>query len=286
MTKIREKYWIPRLRRLTKRLIRKCHGCKRFQVKAYADPPTANLPLERTTGSTPFQVIGVDFAGPIRYLSKAKKEKKAYVALYACSLTRAVYLELLPNQSTDEFLLSLKRFIARKGRPEKVFSDNGKTLLATAKWLRRVQKDEKFNSWLAKQDIKWKFNLSRAPWWGGQFERLVGVMKQALYKSIGQGNLRWKELEEVLLDVETTINNRPLTYVEDDVQMPILTPNSMQFVQQIQLPEEEPAGVENVELRKRARYLRRCKDVVWARWTNEYIKSLRERHKLNIRRSR
>ncbi|XP_028415013.1 uncharacterized protein LOC114538092 [Dendronephthya gigantea] len=158
MTKIREKYWIPQLRRLTKRLIRKCHRCKRFQVKAYAVPLTANLPLERTTGSTPFQVIGVDFAGPIRYLSKAKKEKKAYVALYACSLTRAVYLDLLPNQSTDEFLLSLKRFIERKGRPEKVFSDNGKTFLAAAKWLRRVQKDEKFNSWLAKQDIKWKFN--------------------------------------------------------------------------------------------------------------------------------
>ena len=50
---------------------------------------------------------------------------------------------------------------------------------------------------------------------GRQFERLVGVMKQAVYKSIGHGNLCWKELEEVLLDVETTINNRPLFYVED-----------------------------------------------------------------------
>ncbi len=280
MTKIREKYWIPRLRRLTKRVIRRCHGCKRFQVKAYADPPTANLPLERTTGSTPFKVIGVDYAGPIRYLNKTKKEKKAYVALYACSLTRAVYLDLLPNQSTEEFLLSLKRFIARKGRPEKIFSDNGKTFVATEKWLKRVRNDEKLNDWLAKQDIKWKFNLSRAPWWGGQFERLVGVMKQALYKSIGNGNLRWKELEEVLLDVKTTVNNRPLSYIEDDVQMPILTPNSMQFMQPTQIPEEEIAGVENIDLRKRARYFRRCKDIVWSRWTNEYLKSLRERHKL------
>jgi hypothetical protein len=202
------------------------------------------------------------------------------VALYACSLTRALYLDLLPDQSTEEFLLSLKRFIARKGRPEKIFSDNGKTFVATAKWLKRVRNDEKFNDWLAKQDIKWKFNLSRAPWWGGQFERLVGVMKQALYKSIGHGNLRWKELEEVLLDVETTVNNRPLSYIEDDVQMPMLTPNSMQFVQPTQIPEEETAGVENIDLRKRARYLRRCKDVVWSRWTNEYLKSLRERHKL------
>ena len=34
-------------------------------------------------------------------------------------------------------------------------------------------------------------------------------------------------------------------------------------------------------MRKRARYLRRCKDVLWSRWTGEYIKSLRERHNLN-----
>ena len=104
MTKVRQTYWIPRLRSLTKRVIRRCHGCKRFQVSAFADPPTGNLPRERTTGSTPFKVIGVDYAGPIKYLSKTKKEKKACVALYACSLTRAVYLDLLPNQSVEKEL--------------------------------------------------------------------------------------------------------------------------------------------------------------------------------------
>ena len=132
MTKVRGKYWIPRLRRLTKHVIRSCPGCKRFQVKAYADPSTANLPLKRTTGSTPFKIIGVDYAGPIKYLSKARKEQKAYVALYACSLMRAVYLDLLPDQSTEEFLHSLKRFVARKGRSKKIFSDNGKTFVVTA----------------------------------------------------------------------------------------------------------------------------------------------------------
>jgi hypothetical protein len=40
-----------------------------------------------------------------------------------------------------------------------------------------------------------------------------------------------KELE-VLLVVETTVHNRPLSYVEDDVQMPILTTNSLLFGRQ------------------------------------------------------
>ena len=30
-----------------------------------------------------------------------------------------------------------------------------------------------------------------------------------------------------MLDIELTLNNRPMTYVEDDVQLPLLTPNTL-----------------------------------------------------------
>ena len=103
------------------------------------------------------------------------------------------------------------------------------TFVAAAKWLKQVEKEEKLHEWLARQGKKWHFNLSRAPWWGGQFERLVGLMKQSLYKTIGNGNLLWKELQEVILDVEITLNNRPLGYVEDDFEQPVLTPNALLF---------------------------------------------------------
>ena len=51
----------------------------------------------------------------------------------------------------------------------------------------------------------------------GQFERLIGIMKRSMYKAIGNGQLRWYELEEVILDVERTLNTRPLGYVEDNI---------------------------------------------------------------------
>ena len=47
----------------------------------------------------------------------------------------------------------------------------------------------------------------------GQFEKLIGIMKQSMYKAIGNGQLRWYELEEVILDVETTLDKIPLGYV-------------------------------------------------------------------------
>ena len=168
-----------------------------------------------------------------------------------------------------EFINSLKRLIARRGRPSKVFVDNGKTFVAAAKWLSKVRKDEKFNDFLAKQSITWQFNLSRAPWWGGQFEHLIGLMKAAFYKTVGQGLLTWEELNEVVLDVEVTLNNWPLSYLEEDVQLPTLTPNSLLFLNSNILPELSPYQLEESDLRQRAKFMQKSKDAMWCRWTSE-----------------
>ena len=281
MTLVRRDYWIPRLRQLTKKVINNCFGCKKFRATAFRSPPPGNLPTDRTIGSTPFQVIGVDYAGPMEYKISSTKNGKAHILLFACSLTRGIHLELLKDQTTEGFIRSLKRFVARRGRPSKIYSDNAKSFVAAAKWLRTIMKDEKLQNYLAHQYITWQFNLSRAPWWGGQFERLVGLVKRALYKSSGRAKLTWNEFEEVILDVEIALNNRPLSYVEDDIQLPVLTPNSMMFEQSNLLPEEDIESIEDGNLRKRARYLRRCKDALWSRWSGEYVKGLRERHNLN-----
>ena len=279
MARVRARYWIPKLRQLTKKVRKSCHGCKKFQASAYAAPPPGNLPTTRTQGTNPYQVIGVDYAGPIRYRVSKQREGKAYVLLYACSLTRGIYLDLLPNLETEECLKSLKQFIARRGRPERIYSDNGRTFVGAANWIRAVMKDERLQTCLSINQIKWQFNLSHAPWWGRQFERLIAFVKSALNKTIGNGLLWWNELQEVLLDVEITLNNRPLSYVEDDVQMPLLTPNAMLFLNSNLLPELQPHHIETVDLRKRAKHLLKCKEAVWSRWTKEYLRSLRERHR-------
>lgn len=134
------------------------------------------------------------------------------------------------------------------------------------------------NKFLSDLSIAWTFNLSRAPWWGGQFERLIGVFKSSFYKSIGSGLLQWPELCEVVLDVEVALNNRPLSYLEEDIQLPVLTPASFLFQGPNVLPEQNPALLPSKDLRKRERYLRKCKNHLWSRWTSEYLRALRERH--------
>ena len=196
---------------------------------------------------------------------------------------RAVYIELLPDQTADQFIPYLKKFVARRGRPNKIYSDNVKTFTATAKWIRGIMKDEKLNEFLVNQSIVWQFNLSRTPWWGGQFERIIGLTNQATYIVIGNARLKLNELEEFLLDVEITVNNRPLSYVEDDVQLPLLTPNMMLLGQKNALLEQEVTKIKDKDLRRRAKYLQRCTDNLWRRWKAEYLRTLRERHNLKFK---
>jgi len=69
---------------------------------------------------------------------------------------------------------------------------------------------------LSSSRVTWKFIVERAPWWGGFWERMVRSVKRSLKKCIGRASLTHDELSTLLVEVESVINSRPLTYVFDD----------------------------------------------------------------------
>ena len=176
-----------------------------------------------------------------------------------------VHLEVLKSLEVTEFLASLKRFIARRGRPKTIFSDNGASFKDADKWLKKVQNDEQLNGFLSGRLVEWKFNLSRVPWWGGHYERLIGLFKRAFYKSIGNDIVTYEKLEDVVLDVEVALNNCPLSYLEDDDELPVLTLNSLLNINSVRVPELNVHNFENQNLRKRAKSLKQCKHARWKR---------------------
>ena len=107
----------------------------------------------------------------------------------------------------------------------------------------------------------------------------MGLVKQCLYKTTGRANLTEKEFEEIVLDIEVTLNNRPLMHVEEDIQMPLLTPNTLQYGQPLLVPEED-LDKDVPKMRRQQRYINKCKDAAWTRWKKEYLKALRERHNM------
>ena len=114
----------------------------------------------------------------------------------------------------------------------------------------------------------------------GQFERLIGLLKAILYRTTGKAQLTWAELEEVLLDIEIILNNRSLTYIDEEIDYPIFTLNSLILGRDVNFPDAAPHESESETIKKRHKYIKRCKEALWKRWKHEYLVALREKHNL------
>lgn len=121
----------------------------------------------------------------------------------------------------------------------------------------------------------WKLQQVEIPWVVPQSGK---ASLNIWLASIGNGMLCFPELEEVVLGVEVALNNRPLNYLEDDVQLPVVTPNTMLHINPSHLPKLRSQHVSDKALCKRARYLSKWKDMLWNWWTREYVHTLREQH--------
>lgn len=122
LVQLRENFYIVRARQLVKRLIKGCITCQRFNARP-ATEVIAPLPRDRVTEAQPFEITGVDFAGPLLVKGESAMHK-SYVTLFTCAVTRAVHLELVRDMSTESFLMALRRFISRRGIPRVIYSDN------------------------------------------------------------------------------------------------------------------------------------------------------------------
>ncbi len=187
----------------------------------------------------PYTFTGVDFAGPLHIKTGNAVENKVWICLYTCCVTRAVHLEVVSDLTTAAFLQSLKRFAARKRLPRRFVLDKGKTLKAAAKSLKEMMQHEDVQCYLSGVGIKWTFNLPRAPWWGGVFERMIRIIKRCLKKIVGRARLTLDELITLIIEVEGVINSRPISYVSsDDIEEPLT--QSRTFGQKIGTHQQTP----------------------------------------------
>ncbi|KRZ59301.1 hypothetical protein T02_15048 [Trichinella nativa] len=187
-------------------------------------PRMAALPDVRTTLAPAFAHVGMDFAGPLFVKTTRKTTSLRYVCLITCMVSRAVHLELVSEMSTVGVVQALRRFIARRGRPATIQTDNFRSFQSAASELRRLWRGidvEQVQNELAGQRIQWHFIPPRAPWMGGYWERLIRTMKQSLRKVLGRALLDDEELRTILCEVEACLNARPLTLVEERPEGPV-----------------------------------------------------------------
>ena len=131
--------------------------------------------------------------------------------------------------------------------------------------------------------MKWTFNLKKAPWWGGIFERLVRSVKRCLKKTIGGATLTYEELLTVVVEVEMILNCRPLSYVSGEDTKEPLTPSHLLCGRRLMsLPDSNTSDtpdydidVQPQDLSRRMQHLSNVRNHFWKRWRNEYLIELR-----------
>ena len=147
--------------------------------------------------------------------------------------------------------------------------------------------DPGVKQYFANARMKWTFNLEKAPWWGGIFERLVRSVKRCLKKTIDGATLTYEELLTAVVEVEMILNCRPLSYVSgEDTEEP-LTPSHLLCGRRLMsLPDSNTSDtpdydidVQPQDLSRRMQHLSNVLNHFWKRWRNEHLIELRNAHR-------
>ena len=227
---IRKKFWIVGARTAVRRCLNTCVPCRRRQAhvgeQKMTDPPLARI----TPDKPPFTYVGVDCFGPF-LIRRGRATVKRYGVLYTCLVVRAVHIEVAQNLDTDSFLNSFRRFVARRGSPELIRSDNGGNFVSGECELNRSIKEwnqGKIADFLLQRNDQWVFNPPCGSHHGGPWERCIRTVRKVLNALVREQVLDDEGLSTFMCEAESIVNSRPLTKVSDDVcNLEPLTPNHL-----------------------------------------------------------
>ena len=234
LASLRQRYWPLSGRDAVRNMLRKCVVCFKAQP-IIQNQLMGDLPEARLRPVRPFYNTAVDYAGPFLIKDgklRNRKLIKAYLCVFVCFVTKAVHLELTTELSASSFLQILNRFVARRGLPKTLYSDNGTNFVGANNELKeikgdlqRLAKDDIWLNYLLENNIEWHFMPARSPHMGGLHEAAVKSAKRHLLRVVGNARLTYEQLYTVICQTEGILNSRPLFPSSNDPSdFSVLTP--------------------------------------------------------------
>ena len=280
-------YWLINGNSQVKSVIHKCVPCKLLRGQPTIQK-MSELPLSRTTDVSPFTYCGVDMFGPF-IIKEGRKEMKRYGIIFTCFSCRAVHLETANGADTDSFILSLRRFVGRRGPVRTVRSDNGGNFVGADNELRESFKNMdhgKVRDFLLTKNCDWivfERNPPLSSHMGGVWERQIRSVRSILASLLRThaARLNGESLRTLFVEVEAIINSRPLTVETlSDESVEPLTPNHLLTMKsKVVLPPPGTFEEADIYCRKRWRTVQHLSNQFWDRWRKEYLLNLQERQK-------
>lgn len=284
LASVREHFWTIGGRNLAKAVVRGCTICFKANPKQIT-PIMGNLPESRLRPSAPFEISGVDYAGP--FLIKSRRGRggsitKCWISLFVCFITRAIHIELVSSLNSETFIMALRRFAVRRGKPKVVYSDNGTTFVGAKKLLatffkenERVISDQAIND-----GINWKFIPACSPHFGGIWEAGVKSVKFHLKRVINNASLTFEEFYTLLTQVEAILNSRPLFPMSTDPSdLSPITPAHLLVGRSLTTIPHPDVRNWPENCMRRFQRIQQLAQHFWERWSKEYIGELQQRCK-------
>ena len=75
--------------------------------------------------------------------------------------------------------------------------------------------------------------MEKSPLWGGFYKRMIGITKSCLKKVMVKALLTFEELQSIITEIENALNSKPSTYIDEDPDSNIITPNHLIYGQDI-----------------------------------------------------
>ena len=277
---IRQKYWIVKGSAAVRHTLGQCVSCKKRNAKV-GEQLMADLPECRSQiHKDPFSHVRVDYCGPF-LVKQGRSMVKRYCCVFTCLTIRAIHIEVAHTLSTESFIEALRRFIARRGRPEQIYSDNGTNFIGAQRVLRELLESwnqGRIEEFLRQQHVKWRFNPPTASHMGGAWERMIRSMRRILGALIQSQALNDENFLTLLAEVEGIINSRPLVPVtfEPHNEEPLTANHLLLLRGNPALPPGEFSGNKH---NRRWMQVQHMADQFWSRWVKEFLPHLINRQK-------
>ncbi|GFX00235.1 integrase catalytic domain-containing protein [Trichonephila clavipes] len=181
-------------------------------------------------------------------------------------------------------LAALRRFIARRGHPSEIHSDNGTNFIGANNYLKQLYmlvKEHSIQKYSTDRYIRWKFipPMLRIFW------RSLGVLNQvsqeASYQNLQGHLLSFEELSTLLCQIEACINSRPLVPLSSDpADIRALTPGHFLIGEPLlEIPESKSITNTSLSLSCRWKSLLKLRQYFWDRWHKEVLHHYQSRPK-------
>ncbi|VDO35874.1 unnamed protein product, partial [Brugia timori] len=293
-------YFVTKGQRIVTNILKKhCYKCKKLESKPYFQPTHASMPDFRLLPFThPFTYTGVDIFGPFKvfngYLPKKKSqlatpttpEYKSWGIIFTCLSTRAIHIISVDSLESPDLWIAFESFFADRGTPKMILSDNALQFKLLACYLpifwKSFIEQKEISNGLNSKGIQWNFTPAKAPWYGGVYERMIAMIKEAFYRVLSHHPILKRLFQSTLKNIQSMLNERPLCPAVDELEQVVLTPAHFLHANlgSYTFNPNSLSADRTVTAKLLTRFFRQDEQYVqqlWHMWKNLYLTHLRDK---------